>query len=190
MNSQRFSLNPRIVIAAAIVLTATSSCSEDRLHRQPVGVGEANQQLSVKAQALLTPAGQKPLPFELAPGGVYAEVVNGRVNLAIRSTAGLIFQLTGLPTIKSGKQVLRSTQYRALLLNHPFSRTAATDDQDAAATLKIVGTRKERQFHVTYGGVLRSGSQRIDATVSFLVTIPKTGQDVETTPDAPEKDSE
>lgn len=127
------------------------------------------------------------------PAGVArTEVVNERLNLAIMSREGMIFELTGIPAHAGiAARRYRGAEYRALLLHSPYQQEAASDDPfDSGSTLEIrksVGKDASGGdvAGIHYQGQLRAGAETLDVQLRISVLLPTTGKSVEPQPQAP-----
>ena len=106
------------------------------------------------------------------------EIVNDRLNFALNSREGMIFELVDLPTRSVGNiaRRYRGTEFRALLLHSGFQEEAATGDEfKETSQLEIVtpaagSADALAKFH--YLGKLRAGSETLDVQLQCSGLLP------------------
>jgi hypothetical protein len=115
-----------------------------------------------------------------APKGMpRLEIVNNRLNIAVNSREGMVFELTGIPA-KDGVAArrYRGPEFRALLLHTPFQEEAASDDSlEEASKLQIQATGageadKAQAAVVIFSGKLRAGAEVLEVHFQFSVSLP------------------
>jgi hypothetical protein len=127
---------------------------------------------SAEPKAIQTPAATTMIAIRTSSGATVAftpsgpplvEIVNDRLNLALNSREGMVFELVELPT-KNGIVARRYTgrEFRALLLHSGFQEEAATGDEfKDTSQLEIIkrgaGEAAGAEFH--YVGKIRAGAQ-------------------------------
>ena len=105
------------------------------------------------------------------------EIVNERLNLALNSREGMVFELINLPT-NNGIVARRyaGTEFRALLLHSGFQEEAATGDGfKDIAQLEIIqrgieGDATRAEFH--YVGKIRAGAETLDVRLQCSGLLP------------------
>ena len=120
------------------------------------------------------------------------EIVNDRLNLALSSREGMIFEITGVPakhTIAARRY--SGPEFRALLLHTPFQEEAATDDpfeQDAVLEIRDAGTSGAKGgafVEIRYTGRLRAGVTTLDVHFEFSASLPASRRFIEPTKQTP-----
>lgn len=105
------------------------------------------------------------------------EIVNDRLNVALTSQEGMIFQLTEIPA-KGGVAArrYRGDEFRTLLLHSGFQEEAATGDGfKETAKLEIIKHASEKSgalAEIQYAGKLRAGSETLDVRFQYSVLLP------------------
>lgn len=128
----------------------------------------AKIQTSARKQVTFTPKGSPKL-----------EIVNNRLNIAVNSSEGMVFELVGIPA-KDGiaARRYRGPEFRALLLHSPFQEEAASDDPfEDASILQIqkpaAGEAGAAQsVVVVFSGKLRAGTEVLDVHFQFSGLLP------------------
>lgn len=147
---------------------------------QGVDASPKNQEQTNSIQLQWSKKGSKNIIFECQ--SVRSEIINGRLSIVVASRDGKLFQFHGLPIPKGKSTTLKAADFRALLLNHGFSRKAALDDGDKEAKLTLTKSGKnEQKYRLAYLGKLQVDDKIISGQVSLSFDLPKKGEWMEPT---------
>lgn len=147
---------------------------------QGVDASPKNQEQANSIQLQWSEKGSKNIVFECQ--SVRSEIMNGRLSIVVVSRDGKLFQFHGLPIPKGKTTTLKAANFRALLLNHGFSRKAALDDEDKEAKLTLTKLGEgDQSYRMAYQGKLQVDDQIILGQVSLSFDLPKKGEWMEPT---------